>query len=211
MNEKDKTPFINIVELVQEISLCRRKFIASAIKSLVMAASGAVTSIAVLFLSDLLLRIPIMITTFGILLMMLINGYLINIAAKKTFKYTLDTRVIGDEALSLDLFVTTIALLLILFIYNVVKVPQLVLAAPFLMVSIAKIIHYRKSKSEYELVSGVSLLSLTLISLTLSLPRALAAVPASYTVSTILEAIAILSEAEECGSRKGYIKGNSPE
>ncbi len=205
----EETSFARSLAVVQEISLCRRKFIASAIKSMVMAASGAVTSIAVLFLSDLLLHISIMMTTFGILLMMLTTGYLISIAAKKTFKYTLDTRVIGDEALSLDLFVTTIALLLILFVYNVVNAPQLVLAAPFLMVSLAKIIHYRKSKLEHELVSGVSLLSLTLISLTLPLPRALAAEPASYTVSAILEAISILSEAEECGSGKEHIEGNS--
>ncbi len=189
------------LDIVQEISLCRRKFIADAIKSLVMAASGGITSIVVLFLYNLLLKMTVLMATFIILIIMLVSGYLISIAAKKTFRYTLNTYIIGDEALSLDLFTTTIALFLILFIQNVVDIPQLVLAAPFLMVSIAKIIYYRRVKLEHELVSGVSLLSLTLISLALSLPRALAALPTSYTVSMILEAIAILSEAEECGRK----------
>lgn len=184
------------IHIVQEISICRRRYIAEVIKSLTMAAAGAITSIVALFLLNLLLSTDVVTAALTILVTLLITGEFIHLAAKKTFRYTMDTHLIGDETISLDLFVTSVALFLMLLVKNIVNAPQIVLGAPFLMVAIAKIF---RSGGERGLVSGVTLLSLTLISLTLPLPRALAAMPASYTVSMIVEAMYLLSEAEECG------------
>ena len=205
MNEEELKALANLNEVLKIIAPCRNTYLAMAITSLTKTLGGLLTALTAALL-PYLFSYNVFVST--VILVSLISAYTIIMfyTFKKTFAYTFKLASLrGWKPKISDVFIFPLTIALSLLVSRYFNLPFLIMASPFLALGIVKVI----SLTLEGLVSGVVLISLTMLGITVPLSLVPIVTSISYSVSSLFEVLINLEEAEKCVQSRVYRKVGS--
>ena len=184
--------------VLKEVSICRIKNIAKAMNSILAAISGTIVALITSFFPYVFIKNPTLGSLFLVLILEMVEA-IIYFTAKRSFKYTFGmAELAGEKIKDIQLMIFPIAMLIPLAIAKYVSLPQLILASPFFGISALKFISTSESIRR---VGGVTLLSLTMISVSSPILATPTVLSIAVALSAIVEGLMYIEEAESCGKR----------
>ena len=194
MNEEELKTLANLNKVLKAIAPCRNAYLATAITSLTKTLGGLLTALTAALLQN---AFSYNVFASTALLVSLISAYTIIMfyTFRKTFTYTFKLASLrGWKPKISDAFIFPLTIGLSLLVSKYFNLPFLIMASPFLALGAVKV----ASLTLEGLVSGVVLISLTMLGITVPLNLVPIVASISYSISSLFEVLINLEEAERC-------------